>query len=153
MYSGNGKTNSDVILDRDGTRRIIEVASNPKSIREISNECGLSLSTGYRRVYELCDCKILEVHSSTIRAGRRCLLFKSKAWTNADMILWIINNCSTVSFPSYAWLFCPPSLRDLLSLMLLSRHSSEQWVASHLFINLPQCSQNSATNNSLPTLQ
>ena len=78
VYSCNFKTNSDVIRNRTSTRKIIEIASNPKSIREISVECGISLSSGYRRVYELCDCKLLEIHSSTIRDGRRCLLFKAK---------------------------------------------------------------------------
>ena len=78
VYSWNSKANSDIMLDKANTRKIIEAASNPKSIREISTECGISLSTGYRRVYELCDCKLLEVHSSTIRSGRRCLLFKAK---------------------------------------------------------------------------
>ena len=87
VYSSNDKTNSSVTLDRTSTRKIIEAASNPKSIREISTECGMSLSTGYRRVYELCDCKLLEVHSSTIRLGRRCLLFKAKNWIQRDRAL------------------------------------------------------------------
>jgi len=77
VYSCNVKTNSDAIRNKAISRKIIEIASDPKSIREISTECGISLSTGYRRVYELCDCKLLEIHSSTIRDGRRCLLFRT----------------------------------------------------------------------------
>jgi predicted transcriptional regulator len=72
------KISSNDILDKANTRTIIEAASNPKSIREISTECGISLSTVYRRVYELCDHKLLEVHSSAIRDGRRRLLFVTK---------------------------------------------------------------------------
>lgn len=78
MYTCNYKVSSNAVLDKPSTRTIIEATSNPKSIREISAECGISLSTVYRRVYKLCDCKLLEVHSSAIRDGRRHLLFKAK---------------------------------------------------------------------------
>jgi hypothetical protein len=59
MYSCNFKVNSE-IPDKASTWAIIKAASNPKSILEISAECGISL-TAYRRVYDLCDCKLLEV--------------------------------------------------------------------------------------------
>jgi predicted transcriptional regulator len=77
---GNGQVNQEGILDGVCTR-IIETAREPKSIREISVEYEIPLSTVYRRVYKLCDCNMLKVYASEIRDGKRCLLYKTKNGT------------------------------------------------------------------------
>jgi predicted transcriptional regulator len=60
-------------------RAIIESTINtPKSVIEISAECGIPISTIYRRLQNLRDSKLLGISGSITSEGKKHFLYKSK---------------------------------------------------------------------------
>ncbi len=57
---------------------ILKTTSTPKSVFQISSECGISLTHAYRSVKELCSCNLLRPTSCSINNGKKCFLYKSK---------------------------------------------------------------------------
>jgi hypothetical protein len=60
-------------------RAIIESTMNvPKAAIEISAECGIPISTVYRRLQNLHDSKLLGISGSITSEGKKHFLYKSK---------------------------------------------------------------------------
>ncbi len=57
---------------------ILKTTSTPKSVFQISSECGISLTHAYRSVKELYGCNLLKPISCSINNGKKCFLYKSK---------------------------------------------------------------------------
>jgi len=76
------ETEKDILLEilaDKYSRAILETTmKRPKSVMDISNDCGISLSTSYRRVLSLHDSKILRITGSINNDGKKYFLYKSK---------------------------------------------------------------------------
>lgn len=60
-------------------RAILESASDlPKSAKQISLECGIPISTAYRRVQHLHDHKVLSISGTISEDGKKFFLYKSR---------------------------------------------------------------------------
>ena len=60
-------------------RAILESASDlPKSAKQLSQECGVPISTAYRRIQQMHDHKILSISGTINEDGKKFFLYKSK---------------------------------------------------------------------------
>ena len=67
------------ILSDKYSRTILESTMDmPKSAIDISNECGIPISTAYRRVQRLHAHKLLGISGSISQDGKKYFLYKSK---------------------------------------------------------------------------
>lgn len=67
------------ILADKYSRGILEVTMEmPKSAIDLSNECGIPISTAYRRVQLLHRYKLLGISGSINRDGKKYFLYKSR---------------------------------------------------------------------------
>ena len=77
-----GQTTKDTLLDivADKYSRIIleSTMDIPKSAIDLSNECGIPISTTYRRVQRLHAHKLLGISGSISQDGKKYFLYKSK---------------------------------------------------------------------------
>ena len=68
----------EILADRY-SRGILEVTMEmPKSAIDLSNECGIPISTAYRRVQLLHRHKLLGISGSINRDGKKYFLYKSR---------------------------------------------------------------------------
>ncbi len=68
----------EILADRY-SRMILEYTIKmPKSAIELSTECGIPISTAYRRVQMLHDHKLLGISGSISQDGKKYFLYKSK---------------------------------------------------------------------------
>ncbi len=68
----------EILADRY-SRTILESTMHvPKSAIDISNECGIPISTAYRRVQRLHSHKLLGISGSISQDGKKYFLYKSK---------------------------------------------------------------------------
>lgn len=69
-------------------RQILQATTNsPQSATEISHLTGIPISTVYRRLQPMIDCKILQVSGSISEEGKKFFMYKSlaeKISTNFD---------------------------------------------------------------------
>ena len=77
-----GQTDKDVLLEIMAdkySRGILEATLDmPKSAIDLSNECGIPISTAYRRVQLLHRHKLLGISGSINQDGKKYFLYKSK---------------------------------------------------------------------------
>jgi len=77
-----GQTDKDMLLDIMAdkySRGILEATLDmPKSAIDLSNECGIPISTAYRRVQLLYRHKLLGISGSINQDGKKYFLYKSK---------------------------------------------------------------------------
>ena len=67
------------ILADKYSRTILESTTDmPKSAIDLSNECGIPISTAYRRVQRLHAHKLLGISGSISQDGKKYFLYKSK---------------------------------------------------------------------------
>ena len=76
------ETTKDTLLEilADKYSRIIleSTMDMPKSAIDLSNECGIPISTAYRRVQRLHGHKLLGISGSISQDGKKYFLYKSK---------------------------------------------------------------------------
>ena len=76
------QTTKDALLQilADKYSRIIleSTMGRPKSAIDLSNECGIPISTAYRRVQRLHSHKLLGISGSISQDGKKYFLYKSK---------------------------------------------------------------------------
>lgn len=61
------------------SRIILEATlNNPKTALEVSKECGIPISTAYRRLQDLHDAKLLKISGSISDDGKKFFMYQSK---------------------------------------------------------------------------
>lgn len=68
----------EVIADRYSRAILESTIEMPKSVIDLSKECGVPISTAYRRVQRLHDLKLLSISGSINEDGKKYFLYKSK---------------------------------------------------------------------------
>ena len=83
------------------SRTILESTIDmPKSANDLSNECGIPISTAYRRVQRLHASKLLGISGSISQDGKKYFLYKSKVksistcFNNGSIEVEIVPNSS-----------------------------------------------------------
>ncbi|SRR5579885_185793 len=98
------ETTKDTLLEilADKYSRIIleSTIDMPKSAIDLSNECGIPISTAYRRVQRLHGHKLLGISGSISQDGKKYFLYKSKiksimtCFNNGSVEVEIVPNSS-----------------------------------------------------------
>ncbi len=68
----------DILSDKYCRTIIESITNKPKSVIEITDETGIPMSTVYRRIQTLCDCRLLATSGTITQDGKRLFLYKSK---------------------------------------------------------------------------
>lgn len=68
----------EILADKYSRTILESTIDMPKSAIDISNECGIPISTAYRRVQRLHSHKLLGISGSISQDGKKYFLYKSK---------------------------------------------------------------------------
>ncbi|MCH9657950.1 helix-turn-helix domain-containing protein [archaeon] len=68
----------DILSDKYCRAIIESITNKSKSVMEIVDETGIPMSTVYRRIQTLHDCKLLATSGIITEDGKRLFLYKSK---------------------------------------------------------------------------
>ena len=88
----------EILADRYSRVILESTIEMPKSAIELSTECGIPISTAYRRVQMLHDHKLLGISGSISQDGKKYFLYKSKVksimtcFSNGSLEIEIVPN-------------------------------------------------------------
>lgn len=68
----------EIMADKYSRTILESTIEMPKSVLDLSKECGVPISTAYRRVQRLHGLKLLSVSGSINKDGKKYFLYKSK---------------------------------------------------------------------------